>query len=86
MRTLITTSARAKAVPGKIAHLLLSQAEGPEQVTSNFQSAAIKQQRYPVAVILEGKFKSAYREDPTIRNSTTELPPVGVNPAPIILP
>ena len=65
MRTLISTSTRAQAVPGKTAHLLLGQGERQEQITSNFQAAGIEQSRYPVAVILEGKFKSAYEEDPT---------------------
>ena len=82
MSTLISTSGRAKAVPGKTAHLLLSQADGPEQVTSNFQSAGIKQQRYPVAVILEGKFKSAYTEDPTKPDPAADTPPSPIAPAP----
>ena len=81
MRTLISTSAGAKAVPGKTAHLLLS--DKPENITSNFQSVDIKQNRYPVAVILQGKFKSAYRKDPTIHNPATEAPSAGVRPAPL---
>ena len=86
MRTLISTSTRAQAVPGKTAHLLLGQGERQEQITSNFQAAGIEQSRYPVAVILEGKFKSAYEEDPTKPDPAADAPPPPIAPAPTAPP
>ena len=86
MRTLISTSTRAQAVPGKTAHLLLGQGERQEQITSNFQAAGIEQSRYPVAVILEGKFKSAYEEDPTKPDPAADAPPPPIAPAPTATP
>ena len=85
MRTLVSTSGRAKSVPGNLAHMLLSQGETQEQIQSSFQSAGIKQERYPVAVVLEGKFKSAYEEDPT-QPDPAEEPPAPVAPAPFTPP
>ena len=86
MRTLISTSTRAQAVPGKTAHLLLGQGERQEQITSNFQASGIKQSRFPVAVILEGKFKSAYEEDPTKPDPAADAPPPPIAPAPTAPP
>ncbi len=86
MRTLVSTSDRAKSVPGDAAHILLGQGARQEQITSNFQSASFKTKRYPVAVILEGKFKSAYQEDPTKPDPAAEAPPAPINPAPVTPP
>ncbi|MFM1560038.1 MAG: Gldg family protein, partial [Roseibacillus sp.] len=86
MRTLVRTSGKAKSIPGDLANLLLNQAENLQQVTTNFQSASAKPRHYPVAVLLEGKFKSAYDDDPTKEPEPEIAPPAPIAPEPVIPP
>ncbi|NIP94250.1 MAG: hypothetical protein GWO24_12660, partial [Akkermansiaceae bacterium] len=56
MRTLVRASAKAKALPGEDVGFLLGVSRTLDEAMAQLQGAAAKEEPYPVAVLLEGKF------------------------------
>lgn len=78
MRTLVRSSGRSKAIPGEAVGRLLDRSRTLDQAMAALQSADVPSEHHPVAVLLEGQFKSAFESDPT-KVEEEEAPP---EPAP----
>lgn len=85
MRTLVKASSDAKALPGEQVGFLLGVSRTLEEAMAQLQGARAKESPYPVAVLLEGTFKSAFESDPT-KAAEEEIPPAPPSPAPSITP
>ncbi|MDE0596594.1 MAG: GldG family protein, partial [Roseibacillus sp.] len=86
MKTLVRSSGKAKAIPGDTANLILNRSRTLDQVTSGMQALSQKPKPYPVAVLLEGNFRSAWEEDPTKEPDPEDNPPTPIPPNPITPP
>ena len=90
MRTLVRSSPKSKALAGRDVGFTLGISRTLEEAMAQLQSQKSKEARYPVAVVLEGKFKSAFESDPGKEPEEVEepepAPPVPTPPAPPVNP
>lgn len=89
MKSLVRSSEDSMLVANQVAREILSVSNSPQEVTGRFQNLSAKNERYPVAVILEGKFKSAFKENPVKKEEAIvpdPAPPIPENPEPPFRP
>jgi|GEM_PF-1653810 len=65
MQVLVRSSPKAKALPAEYVGLVLGRSRTLEEAMARLQGTQAETGRYPVAVLLEGTFKSAFEGDPS---------------------